>query len=304
MKEDAWVAAIRRWTAGRRRADVIAGIGDDCAILRPAAGQELLVTTDLLVEGVHFRRGWLTARQTGWKALARGLSDIAAMGGEARHALVSLALPAWADERWTKEFYSGLGELAEKWGVTVVGGDLTRGRLFAADIVVLGSAPQGRALRRDGARTGDVIYVSGALGRAAAGGYRDAPEPRLGLGRKLRDKATACLDLSDGLVLDLHRMCAASGTSAELDGVLPSAPGATIEQALFGGEDYELLCTLPPGTEPPRGFTRIGRMVKGKPAGAVWFAGARLKIAGWDPFRSEPRTGVSPALRRQSERLR
>lgn len=285
MREDAWVAAIRRWTSGRRHADVIAGIGDDCAILRPPAGQDLLVTTDLLVEGVHFRRGWLTARQTGWKALARGLSDIAAMGGEARHALVSLALPAWADERWTREFYRGLSELAEKWGVAVVGGDLTRGRLFAADIVVLGSAPQGRALRRDGARTGDVIYVSGALGRAAAHGYRDAPEPRLDLGRKLRGKATACMDLSDGLALDLHRMCAASGTSAELDGVLPSAPGAAVEEALFGGEDYELLCTLPPGTKPPRGFTRIGRMVEGKPAGAVWFAGARLKPGGWDPFR-------------------
>lgn len=285
MKEDAWIAAIRRWTAGRRRADVIAGIGDDCAILRSAAGHDLLVTTDQLVEGVHFRRGWLTARQTGWKALARGLSDIAAMGGEARHALVSLALPAWADERWTKEFYCGLAELAGKWNVAVVGGDLTRGRLFAADIVVLGSAPKGKALRRDGAKTGDVIYVSGALGRAAAAGYRDLPEPRLDLGRRLRGRATACMDLSDGLALDLHRMCLASGTSAELDGVLPNAPGATLEQALFGGEDYELLCTLPPGTKPPRGFTRIGRMVQGKPAGAVWFAGARLKTGGWDPFR-------------------
>lgn len=285
MKEDAWIAAIRRWTAGRRRADVIAGIGDDCAILRAAPGHDLLVTTDQLVEGVHFRRGWFTARQTGWKVLARGLSDIAAMGGEARHALVSLALPAWADERWTKEFYRGLAELAEKWDVAIVGGDLTRGRLFAADIVVLGSVPKGKALRRDGAKPGDVIYVSGALGRAAAAGYRDLPEPRLDLGLKLRGKATACMDLSDGLALDLHRMCEASGTSAELDGVLPNAPGATLEQALFGGEDYELLCTLPPGTKPPRGFTRIGRMVQGKPAGAVWFAGARLKAGGWDPFR-------------------
>lgn len=285
MKEDAWIAAIRRWAGGRRRADVIAGIGDDCAILRPPAGQDLLVTTDLLIEGVHFRRGWLTARQTGWKVLARGLSDIAAMGGEARQALVSLALPAWADERWAKEFYRGMAELAGKWNVAVVGGDLTRGRLFTADIVVLGSAPRGKALRRDGAKTGDVIYVSGALGRAAAAGYRDVPEPRLALGRRLRGRATACMDLSDGLVLDLHRMCAASGTAAELDGVLPSAPGATLEQALFGGEDYELLCTLPPGARPPRGFTRIGRMALGRPAGAVSFAGARLKIGGWDPFR-------------------
>ena len=92
------------------------------------------------------------------------------------------------------------------------------------------------------------------------------------------------MDLSDGLALDLHRMCVASGTAAELDGVLPSAPGASLEQALFGGEDYELLCTLPPGGKPPRGFTRIGRMVERKPAGAVWFAGTRLKVRGWDPF--------------------
>lgn len=285
MKEDAWIAAIRRWTAGRRRTGVVAGIGDDCAILRPPAGHDLLVTTDLLVEGVHFRRGTLAAHEAGWKALARGLSDIAAMGGEARHALISLALPPWAGRQWVKEFYRGVAGLGRKWNVEVVGGDLTRGRLFAADIVVLGSAPRGKALRRDGAKTGDIIYVSGALGRAAAARYRDVPEPRLGLGLKLRGKATACMDLSDGLALDLHRMCLASGAAAELDGVLPSAPGATLEQALYGGEDYELLCTLPPGVKPPRGFARIGRMVADRPAGTVRFAGARLKIGGWDPFR-------------------
>jgi thiamine-monophosphate kinase len=284
MREDAWIAAIRKWTAGRRRADVIAGIGDDCAILRPPAGQDLLVTTDLFVEGIHFRRKMFSARQAGRKALARGLSDIAAMGGEARYALVSLAVPGWADARWVREFYRGMAELARQWKADIVGGDLTRSRLLAADIVVLGSAPRGKALRRDGAKPGDVIYVSGALGRAAAAGYRDVPEPRLDLANKLRGKATACMDLSDGLALDLHRMCAASGTSAELDGVLPNAHGATLEQALFGGEDYELLCTLPAGARPPRGLTRIGRMVKGRPAGAVWFAGAKLRIGGWDPF--------------------
>jgi thiamine-monophosphate kinase len=284
MKEDAWIAAIRKWTDGSRRADVIAGIGDDCAILRPPAGQDLLATTDLFVEGIHFRREMFSPRQAGRKALARGLSDIAAMGGEARHALVSLALPRWAAERWVREFYRGMAELGRKWKVGIVGGDLTRGRLLAADIVVLGFAPRGKALRRDGARPGDAIYVSGALGRAAAAGYRDVPEPRLDLGRKLRGRATACMDLSDGLALDLHRMCAASGTAAELDGVLPNAHGATLEQALFGGEDYELLCTMPEGIRPPRGLTRIGRMVEGRPAGTVRFAGAPLRTLGWDPF--------------------
>lgn len=284
MNEDAWIAAIRRWTAARPCADLRLGIGDDCAIVRPPAGHELLITTDLLVEGVHFRRGWLTARQTGKKALARGLSDVAAMGGTARFALLSLALPAWAGARWVKDFYSGVGELAQHWDVEVIGGDLTRSRILTADVVVVGYARAGEALRRSGARPGDGIFVSGALGRAAAAGYRDVPEPRLELGVKLRGRATACMDLSDGLALDLHRMCVASGTSAELDGVLPNAPGASLEEALCGGEDYELLCTLPPGARPPRGFTRIGRMVEGRPPGAVWFAGVRLAARGWDPF--------------------
>lgn len=284
MKEDAWIAAIRRWTAARRCADLQLGIGDDCAIVRPPAGHELLVTTDLLLEGVHLHRGWLTAAQSGRKALARGLSDIAAMGGVARFALLSLALPTWAGARWVRGFYEGVGELARRWGVEVIGGDLTRAPRLMADIVVLGYTPAGKALRRDGARPGDVIYVSGALGRAAAAAYRDVPEPRLDLGLKLREKATACMDLSDGLALDLHRMCVASGTSAELDGTLPGAPGATLEQALFGGEDYELLCTLPAGVRAPRAFTRIGRMVEGRPPGAVWFAGGRLSARGWDPF--------------------
>jgi thiamine-monophosphate kinase len=284
MREDAWIAAIRRWSAAHRRPDLIAGIGDDCAILRPPAGQDLLLTTDLFLEGVHFRRTWFTARQAGWKAMARALSDIAAMGGQPRYTLVSLVLPAWATRRWVKDFYGGMAAIAGKWRVSVIGGDLTRGPLFCADLVVLGLAPKGAALRRGGARPGDEIYVSGALGRAAAARYRDLPEPRLAWGQKLRGKATACMDLSDGLALDLHRMCLASGTAAELDGVLPSAPGADLEHALFGGEDYELLCTLPPGRKAPRGFTRIGRMVAPNPAGAVWFAGVRLPARGWDPF--------------------
>ncbi len=284
MKEDAWIAAIRRWADGGRAPGLALGIGDDCAILRPPRGCDLLATTDLMIEGVHFRRGALTASEAGRKTLARGLSDIAAMGGEARYALVSLALPGWADRRWVRDFYGGMGQLGSRWNVAVTGGDLTRSERLAADIVVLGFVKRGQALRRDGARPGDVIFVSGALGRAAAAAYRDVPEPRLDLGARLRGKATACMDLSDGLALDLHRMCKASGTAAELDGVLPSAPGATLEQALFGGEDYELLCTLPAGARPPRGFTRIGRMVGRRPPGTVWFAGVKLPARGWDPF--------------------
>lgn len=295
MKEDAWIGAIRRWTAGPARRDLAAGIGDDCAILRPPAGADLLVTTDLMIEGVHFRRGQLTAEQTGAKTLARGLSDIAAMGGEARFALVSLAVPQWADARWAKAFYRGMAQLGQRHGACIIGGDLTRAPRLAADIVVLGYAPRGKALRRDGARPGDVIYVSGALGRAAAAGFADVPEPRLELGRKLRGKATACMDLSDGLALDLHRMCLASGTAAELDGVLPCAPGATLEQALFGGEDYELLCTLPAAARPPRGLVRIGQMTARRRKGEVWFAGVRLNPQGWDPFAKPARQQPRPA---------
>lgn len=285
MKEDDWIAQIRRWTAAPGGAGLVAGIGDDCAILRPAPGRDLLVTTDLMIEGVHFRRGLLTARQTGAKTAARGLSDIAAMGGDARFLFVSLAVPEWADRRWVRDFFQGLTAVAGAHGTRVAGGDLTRTARLAADVVVLGEAPRDRALRRSGARPGDVICVSGALGRAAVAGYRDVPEPRLQLGKELRGRATACIDLSDGLALDLHRMCEASGTSAELDGVLPCAPGATLEQALFGGEDYELLCTIPSGMRPPRGFERIGVMTPRRRKSEIFFAGVRLDARGWDPFR-------------------
>ncbi len=248
---------------------------------------DLLVTTDLMLEGVHFRRDLLGAEQAGAKTAARGLSDIAAMGGDARFLFVSLAVPAWADMRWLRSFYRGLTRMAARGGARVAGGDLTRAERLAADVVVIGEVPRGRALRRDGARPGDVIYVSGPLGRAAAAGYSDVAEPRLALGRKLRGRATACIDLSDGLALDLHRMCSSSGTAAELDGVLPVAPGATLEQALYGGEDYELLCTLPPGARAPRGLERIGVMTAAGPRGTVRFAGRRLQPRGWDPFRED-----------------
>lgn len=285
MREDAWIERIRRWTAASGSAGLVLGIGDDCAILRPAAGRDLLITTDLMLEGVHFRRDLLSAEQAGAKTAARGLSDIAAMGGDARFLFLSLAVPEWADARWLRAFYRGLTKMAARCGARIAGGDLTRAERLAADVAVLGDVPRGMALRRDGARPGDVIYVSGPLGRAAAAGFRDVPEPRLELGRRLRGRATACIDLSDGLALDLHRVCVASGTAAELDGVLPVAPGATLEQALYGGEDYELLCTLPAGVKPPRGLERIGVMTEGRRKGGILFAGARLEPRGWDPFR-------------------
>jgi thiamine-monophosphate kinase len=279
---------------------IVLGIGDDCAVFRPAGSKEdLLFTTDMTIEGVHFRRESHPAEAVGWKTLARGLSDIAAMGGAPRFCLLSLALAPWADQRWVDRFYRGLLDLARRAGVTLAGGDLAMAERVTCDIVVCGAVPQGKPLRRDGARAGDAIYVSGRLGGSALGletGSGAAwrrhlkPEPRLALGRFLREKlhATACMDLSDGLSLDLRRLCLASGAAAELAGALPVYRGASLEQALHGGEDYELLFTVRPQTEVPRAYervplSRIGTIRKGRP-GRVDLDGRPLAARGYDHF--------------------
>lgn len=289
MTETALIRAISRWTAAGGAKDVIASIGDDCAIIRPRPIEDLLLTTDLLVEDVHFRRATHTPAQIGAKCMARGLSDIAAMGGEPRVALLSLALGSWMRTADMRAFYRGATSVASRFGVQIVGGDLTRADRFSADIVVIGAVPRGRALRRNTARPGDGIYVTGPLGRAAASGWRTIPEPRIeaGLALRRRYRATACMDLSDGLSLDLHRMMEASGVSAELNAAaIPCAPGATLEQAVHGGEDYELLCTLPPTTRRRQNseLIPIGFVTAGKP-GYVRLNGRRLAPRGWDPFR-------------------
>jgi thiamine-monophosphate kinase len=276
------------------------GMGDDCAVYRPrGSAEDLLFTTDLLVEDVHFRRATHSAADIGWKALARGLSDIAAMGGAPRFCLVSLALAPWNDARWVDGFYSGLLRLAAGQKTVLAGGDLGRSAKTTCDIVVCGAAPRGKSLRRDGARAGDAIYVSGQLGASSSGfqaGEGRAwrrhlrPEPRLALGRYLRDRigATAAIDLSDGLSLDLHRLAKASGLSAEIESP-PRFPGATLSQALHGGEDYELLFTVPPRRALPAKFeslrlTRIGTMRKGQ-AGEIRMNQATLEPRGYDHFR-------------------
>ena len=188
-----WIDRIRRRVALPRGAGIVLGIGDDCAIYRPrGAAEDLLFTTDLLLEDVHFRRDTHSAEDVGWKALARGLSDIAAMGGEPRFFLVSLAVACWADSRWVDSFYRGALRLGSREHVALIGGDLARSDKVACDVVVCGSVPRGGALRRDGARAGDAIYVSGKLGGSALGLERGRgiawrrhtrPEPRLALGR-------------------------------------------------------------------------------------------------------------------------
>ena len=288
---------IRRLSPG---AGLVLGIGDDCAIFRPrGSSEDLLFTTDLLLEETHFLRGTHRAEDVGWKALARGLSDVAAMGGEPRFCLVSLALAKWSDSHWVEGFYRGLLRLARQSGTALAGGDLSHGRRVMCDIVVCGAVPRGTALRRDGAKAGDAIYVSGALGiseygrltrRGNAWKRHLRPVPRLALGRTARTRwrANAAMDLSDGLSLDLHRLCLASRLSAEIE-MPPIFRGASLQQALHGGEDYELLFTVPPGARVPTTFeglplTRIGTMRKGAPGG-VLLHGEPLPPLGYDHFR-------------------
>ena len=293
------VRRIGRWAAPTlASSSLVLGIGDDCAIYRPRGSREdLLFTSDLLMEDVHFRRSTHHPEDVGWKCLARGLSDIAAMGGEPRFCLVSLAVAEWADASWVDGFYRGLLRLARREKTALAGGDLARAQKAACDITVCGAVPRGRALRRDGARAGNAIYVSGALGGSALGlstGVGRAwkrharPEPRVALGRFLREqlRATAAMDLSDGLSLDLRRMCEASGLRAEI-GKPPIYPGATPGQALDGGEDYELLFTVPARVEVPMEFagvplTRIGVMRRGM--AGVALDGTPLDALGWDHF--------------------
>ena len=282
---------------------VILGIGDDCAIYRPrGSADDLLFTTDMLIEGVHFRRETHTAAQAGRKALVRGLSDIAAMGGAPRFCLVSLCVPEWANAKWVDGFFRGIMGLADATNTVLAGGDLAHGETLACDVTVCGAVPRGTALLRSRARPGDEIYVSGALGGSALGLETNkgkarrrhvCPEPRLALGSFLREKlrSHSAIDLSDGLSLDLRRICLASGVEAEITAP-PRFPGASLEQALHGGEDYELLFTVPVGVKVPDRFedlplTRIGSIVRGT-GGVVRLDGNPLPALAYDHFAKGP----------------
>ncbi len=277
------------------------GIGDDCAILRPQAGEEIVVTTDFSLEGRHFRRDWHSPQSVGHRTLARGLSDLAAMGARPIAAFLSLALPRSVarDKAWLDGFFEGLLALAQQVQVPLAGGDTSESPSdhVLADITLLGSVPSGKALLRTGACAGDRLFVSGALGGAAvelaslAGpGRRGAasgatnngahphlfPQPRLNVGTALvrRGLASAAMDLSDGLSTDLRHLCEASGVAAEVDAdSLPmhsllgsSEPAERLKAALHGGEDYELLFTARARVKVPRlvagvAVTEIGRIL-------------------------------------------
>jgi thiamine-monophosphate kinase len=312
------IAGIRRRAdqllVGRRKSGILTlGIGDDCAVLRPRRAKEIVVTTDLSLENVHFRRDWHPPQSVGHRCLARGLSDLAAMGARPEAAFLSLALPSELTGTWMDGFFDGFMALAKRYRVPLAGGDMAKSPTVVADIVLLGSVARGKALLRSRARAGDLIYVTGALGGSAAelgalerkpGDFvgKDKlrhphlyPEPRLAAGRKLIGLATAAIDLSDGLSTDLAHLCQESGLAAEIDGdALPVDARATLEQALHGGEDCELLFTASPKTVVPRQLGgvlthAIGRMKKpGKgPQVEMDSRGKHTALAagGWEHFR-------------------
>lgn len=322
-----FLRAIRR-LAGSRASGVALGIGDDCAMLRARPGEEVAVTTDLSIDGRHFRLDWHTPESVGHRVLARGLSDLAAMGARPLAAFLSLGLPPALTVRrtrksgaksWADRFYDGLLALAAQHTTPLAGGDLAESPVALADIVLVGAVPRGRALLRSTARAGDLLYVTGTLGGAAAGllalsqlaPHRRAritaancpaelaphlfPQPRLaqGLWLQRHGAASAAIDISDGLSTDLMHLCEESGLAAEIDsGALPIAAHATLAQALHGGEDYELLFTAPASARLPRRIagvpiTLIGRMVKArKPQIILLTEGAAMPLAprGWQHF--------------------
>jgi thiamine-monophosphate kinase len=308
------------------------GIGDDAAVVSPGGKNDWILTCDAFIEGVHFLRHAHPADSVGYKSLARAASDIAAMGGEPRAFLLTIALPQDCTGKWLDQFLAGMRRAARALDLRLIGGDTTRTPQIFISITVLGEMPRRRALKRSGARPGDLVYVSGRLGRAQLGlellrrGIAHAkrrdkalgpllrqhlyPEIRLELGAWLANNrvASAMMDISDGLSTDLPRLCKASGVGAKLDArripcvqvpervarrLGSSAPDA-LRMALDGGEDYELLFTVPRRNvsrlrRAPRfaQLTAIGEITRARKI-LMFDADGRarpLQPGGWDPFR-------------------
>lgn len=297
-----------RLTSVRR--DVSLGIGDDAALLRPPRGHELVVTTDTLVAGRHFPEE-TDPQAVGWKSLAVNLSDLAAMGAEPRWFTLALSL-RMIDPQWLGEFAAGLGAMARKAGVTLVGGDTTQGP-NTITITALGSVPVGKAIRRSGAKVGDVVCVTGTLGNAALALRHDAsatadthdadlewlrkrllrPKPRLDVGIALRGLAHAAIDLSDGLAGDLGHILSLSGVGATIQANrLPmsrafrnrSDPAERLSLQLSGGDDYELCVVLPPKSVEKlrrrikQPLTEVGRIVRGRRLAVLDAHGQELPV--------------------------
>lgn len=291
---DAVRAMLARWGPLAR------GVGDDCAVLDVPAGERLVVSTDASVEGTHFRRGWLTPAEIGWRATTSALSDLAAMGARPLGVLLAVSVPpSWRDA--LGELADGVGEATRAAGTVIVGGDLSGGGELSLTVTVLGSAA--RPVGRDGARPGDALWVTGRLGAprralaALAAGAEPAPgdrarfarpAARIAEGRWLAAHgATAMVDVSDGLLADLGHVAAASGARLVLDAErLPRARGATVEDALGGGEEYELALAAPAALDAAAfaarfgvPLTRVGEVHDG--AGGA----GRVEVTGLDPAR-------------------
>jgi thiamine-monophosphate kinase len=315
LTEEALVEAIRRMLSGAGP-EVRVGVGDDAAVLAPTGG-ELVITTDALVQDVHFVRGSAGARDLGYKAIVVNVSDIAAMGASPRAAVCALTLPPDVEAAWVMELFGGMREACDEYALWLVGGDLSRGREASIAVTVTGEVAAGKAVLRSGARAGDRVVVTGELGGSAAGlrltrlrtmpsveqlalvRRHLRPTARMGEGGVLvRHGVTAMMDVSDGLALDLSRLARASGVSARLTiEDVPVAEGATVDDALGGGEDYELLATVPEaGIEAARAelkeafgvaLTEIGRIAEGAGLTAIFGDGTEgpLEPTGWDHFR-------------------
>jgi thiamine-monophosphate kinase len=300
------------------------GIGDDAALVSGTPGYEVVLTCDWFLEGTHFLRNKHPADAVGWKCLARAVSDIAAMGAVPRCFLLSLALPRALAGSWLDDFLAGLRRAARRFGCSLAGGDTTERGEVLINVTAIGEVRRGREMRRSGARPGDIIYVSGRLGEAESGlrllreRKRGSPggdlrlrrhlypEPRLELGRWLREKrmASAMMDLSDGLSSDLQRLCEASRVGAVIGSYCLPPVRATklarhrgvdpFELALHGGDDYELLFTVPKSKSKrlPRSIggvalAPIGEITRARKVMVTDDEGQSriLKPGGWDPFR-------------------
>ncbi len=284
LGEFALIARLQQRLQSSLPPQVIRGIGDDCAVLRPSPGMELLVTTDTQEEQVHFRREWSTPQDIGWRCLAVNVSDIAAMGGSPLGAVIALSLPPTLSVTFIEGLYDGLQELATAYTCPIIGGNVSKSsEHLAITITVLGELPIGQSAYRSGAQVGDEIWVTGDLGRAKAGlevllhpdvsagpqvanvlAHYRRPRPRLHEAQYLRQHGLihSLIDLSDGLSSDLAQICTESGVGAQLEAaaiplsseVLQVAQDLHIPPltlALHGGEDFELCLTAPAGRLAP-----------------------------------------------------
>lgn len=225
------------------------GIGDDAAVLLSSGKEDVLFASDMLVEDVHFTRKQTPAQWVGWKALACNVSDIAAMGGLPRWAVVSLGLPLSTSVKWVDGLYQGLMRCAKRYGVAVVGGDTVRAPKLVVDVAIVGAVPAGRAILRSGARVGDQVFVTGHLGGSLVSGRHATFVPRLAQAQWLAQHraAHAMIDLSDGLASDVWQLARASHVTVRVEAArIPvSKAGRTLRHALMDGEDFELLCAVP-----------------------------------------------------------